>query len=478
MVFQLNPDEKKIFELVSEVSTKVGMPSYVVGGYVRDRLMSRPTKDIDIVCLGDGIQLANEVASHLFPTPKVVVFHRFGTAMFRYRNIDVEFVGARKESYSHDSRKPAVEKGSLHDDQNRRDFTINALAVSLNKEDFGEIIDPFDGIRHIEEKILQTPLDPGKTFSDDPLRLMRAVRFSTQLGFKIEPHTYSALSLYKDRINIVSKERIIMELEKIILSPTPSVGFKILFDTGILKYIFPEMVALHGVEIKDGKGHKDNFYHTLQVLDNLSKMTDNLWLRWAAILHDIAKPATKRYYPDQGWTFHGHENLGAIMTPRIFKKLGLPLDHRMKYVQKLVQLHLRPISLTKENITESAIRRLLFDAGDDIDDLMLLCEADITTKSPEKLKTYRENYELVRAKLITVEEKDKIRNWQPPVTGEMIMETFGIPPSREVGIIKNTIREAILDGDISNTYEEAFTLMLNKGTELGLKQKSIKNADY
>lgn len=469
MVFDIQTHERKIFQLIGEVAKELGFPTYVVGGYVRDRLLARPSKDIDIVCIGSGIRLAQRVASRLHPIPRIAVYSRFGTAMLKHNDLEVEFVGARKESYRHDSRKPTVEEGSLEDDQNRRDFTINALAVSLNEDNFGMIIDPFDGLEHLEEKIIKTPLEPGKTFSDDPLRMMRAIRFATQLDFEIEPLTLKSISQYKDRINIVSKERITAELNKIILADEPSVGFKLLFDTGLLRIIFPEMTALHGVEVRNGKGHKDNFYHTLQVLDNLCKNTHNLWLRWAAILHDIAKPPTKRFHPQHGWTFHGHEALGATMVPRIFRRLRLPLDHKMKFVQKLVRLHLRPISLTKENITDSAIRRLLFEAGNDIDDLMMLCEADITSKNPNKVKKYLENYEMVRDRLKEVEEKDQLRNWQPPVSGELIMDTFGIKPSREVGVIKKAIREAILDGDIANNFEAAYAYMLEKGKELGLE---------
>lgn len=469
MVFDIQPHERKIFQIISTAAKELNVPAYVVGGYVRDRLLGRPSKDMDIVCVGSGIELAQRVAAHLQPVPRVVVYRRFGTAMLKHRDLEVEFVGARKESYRHDSRKPTVEEGSLEDDQNRRDFTINALATSLNERDFGQIVDPFAGMNDLENKIIKTPLEPGRTFSDDPLRMMRAIRFSTQLKFTIEPETLAAISKYKKRIKIVSMERITTELNKIILSDRPSDGFKLLFETGLLKIIFPEMVALQGVEFRNGKGHKDNFYHTLEVLDNLAKNTKDLWLRWSAILHDIAKPPTKRFDPKQGWTFHGHEALGATFVPRIFRRFRLPMDGKMKYVQKLVRLHLRPISLTKENITDSAIRRLLFDAGDDIDDLMLLCEADITSKNPKKVKRYLENYNLVRQKLQDVEESDKIRNWQPPITGELIMNTFGIAPSKPVGVIKNAIREAILDGDIPNEYDAAFQFMIAKGKELGIE---------
>lgn len=471
MVFSIQAHEREIFMLIEQISAQLEMPTYVVGGYVRDRLLGRPSKDMDIVCLGSGIKLAKEMASRLRPIPRVAVYSRFGTAMLKHKDLEIEFVGARKESYRYDSRKPTVEEGSLEDDQNRRDFTINALAVSLNGANFGEIIDPFGGLHHLEEKLIKTPLEPGKTFSDDPLRMMRAIRFSTQLGFKIDDGTLKAIAKYKNRINIVSKERITIELEKIMACPRPSTGFKLLFNTGLLKLIMPELHALHGVEYVNGKGHKDNFYHTLEVLDNLCRNSKNIWLRWAALFHDIAKPPTKRFDPDQGWTFHGHEALGAAMIPRIFRRMRLPMDSKMKFVQKLVRLHLRPISLTKENITDSAIRRLLFEAGDDIDDLMLLCEADITSKNPKKVKRYLENYNMVRQKLKEVEENDRIRNWQPPITGEMIMETFDLSPCRTVGDIKKAIREAILDGDIPNEYDAALQFMLDKGRELGLEPK-------
>lgn len=468
MVFNIQEHERKIFQLIGETANELSFPTYVVGGYVRDRLLARPSKDIDIVCIGSGIQLAQSVAAKLHPRPRIAVYKRFGTAMIKHRSMEIEFVGARKESYRHDSRKPTVEEGTLEDDQNRRDFTINALAVSLNERDYGSIIDPFNGLNHLEQKVIKTPLEPGKTFSDDPLRIMRAVRFATQLDFIIEPETYNAIGRFKNRINIVSKERIITELNKIICSPKPSIGFKLLFNTKLLHIIFPELAAMQGIDDVNGRRHKDNFYHTLQVLDNLTRTSNNLWLRWSAILHDIGKPKTKRWEDGQGWTFHGHEAVGANMVPRIFRRMRLPMDHKMKFVQKMVALHQRPISLTKENITDSAIRRLLFEAGDDIDQLMLLCEADITSKNPNKVKRYLENYELVRQRLKEVEEKDRLRNWQPPISGETIMETFGIPPSREVGIIKMAIREAILDGDIPNEYEPAFQFMLEKGKEIGL----------
>ena len=468
MVFDIKPYERKIFELIKLTAEELGYPTYVVGGFVRDRMLARESKDMDIVCVGSGIELAENLASRLRPIPRIVVYRRFGTAMIKHKDLEIEFVGARKESYSSDSRKPMVEDGSLEEDQNRRDFTINALAVSLNEEDYGEIIDPFNGLHHLELKKIKTPLEPGKTFSDDPLRMMRAIRFATQLDFKIEEETLESIAHSRNRINIVSKERITSELRKIIMSDVPSVGFKLLNDTGLLDIIMPEVAELRGVEIRNGKAHKDNFFHTLEVLDNVSRITQNEWLRWSALLHDIAKPPTKRFNEKVGWTFHGHEVLGAAMVPRIFKKLRLPLDHKMKYVQKMVTMHLRPISLTKENITDSAIRRLVFDAGEDMDDLLKLCNSDITSKNPKKVDKYKANFELVKQKIIEVEEKDQIRNWQPPISGELIMKNFNIPPSREVGIIKKAIREAILEGDIKNDYEEAYQFMLDKGKELGL----------
>ena len=472
MVFNIEEGERKILIEIGKVADTLNYQTFVVGGYVRDRLLGRENKkDIDVVCVGSGIKLAEQVVEQLRPKPRLVVYRRFGTAMFRHRGMEIEFVGARKESYRKDSRKPAVEEGTLEDDQFRRDFTINTLAVSLNQRNFGTLIDPFEGMSHLEEKKIVTPLDPDKTFSDDPLRMMRAIRFASQLhGFYIEAKTKESIARNAHRIKIVSKERITVELEKILRTAKPSVGFELLFDTGLLEIIFPEMAALHGVEYINGKGHKDNFYHTLEVVDNLCKKTDNIWLRWSAVLHDIAKPPTKRYNQEVGWTFHGHDALGAAMVPKLFKRMRLPLDHKMKYVQKMVRLHLRPISLTKENITDGAVRRLVFESGEDIDDLMLLCEADITSKNPNKVRRYLENYELVRTRIVEVEERDKLRNWQPPISGELIMETFGIKPSREVGDIKNAIREAILDGDISNEYDEAFAFMLKMGSNLGLKK--------
>lgn len=472
MIINIQPYEREIFTLIGQTAAQLGYQSYVIGGFVRDRLLARSSKDIDIVCVGDGISLAEQVSYKLRPIPRIVVYKRFGTAMLKYKDLEIEFVGARKESYQMDSRKPAVEEGSLEDDQNRRDFTINALAISLNEEDFGTILDPFNGLYHLEQKMIKTPLEPGKTFSDDPLRMMRAIRFSTQLGFRIEDETFAAIGKNKNRIKIISAERISAELGKIMSSPQPSTGFKKLYDTGLLSLIFPEMAALQGVEVKNGIGHKDNFYHTLEVLDNVARDSDNIWLRWAALLHDIAKPPTKKFDDQLGWTFHGHEVLGAVMVPRIFKALRLPLDHKMKYVQKLVKLHLRPIGLTKEEITDSAVRRLIFEAGEDIDDLMILCKADITSKNEDKKLRYRDNYSRLVEKIKEIEEKDKLRNWQPPITGEDIMVTFGIGPCREVGIIKTAIREAILDGVIANDRCQAEKMMFEEAEKLGLKVKN------
>lgn len=457
-----------IFKIISDCADEMNIPAYVIGGWVRDLLLNRPCKDIDIVAIGSGIELAERVAKKLGNKFHVNVYKNFGTAQIAYEDYDVEFVGARKESYRSESRKPIVENGTLEDDQNRRDFTINALAISLSSKNYGELLDPFNGIKDMESKIIRTPLDPDVTYSDDPLRMMRAIRFSTQLNYTIAANSIASITKNKDRIKIISKERITDELNKIILAPIPSIGFKLLFDTGLLQIIFPEMQALYGIEIRDRKSHKDNFYHTLEVLDNICKTTDDLWLRWAAILHDIAKPPTKRFEEDHGWTFHGHEDKGSRMVPKIFADLKLPLNEKMKYVQKLVLLHLRPIVLAKSEVTDSAIRRLLFEAGDDIDDLMKLCEADITSKNEYKVQKYLKNFELVRQKLKEVEEKDNIRNWQPPISGEDIMKAFNIKAGPEVGIIKNAIREAILDGIIKNDHKEAYNFMLEKGKEIGL----------
>ncbi len=466
--------EHPIFNVVAEAAGELGMDAYVIGGFVRDLVLKRPSKDIDVVCVGDGIALAAMVAQKLPHRPKVNVFKNFGTAMLRAGEWEVEFVGARKESYREHSRKPEVEQGTLDDDLKRRDFTINALGISLNKQNYGELIDEFNGAKDMRRKIIRTPLEPGITFSDDPLRMMRAIRFATQLGFDIDPDTFDAIADNKGRIKIVSQERITDELNKIILSPVPSYGFKLLFTSGLLHLIFPKMVELHGVETINGNSHKDNFYHTLQVLDNVAQVSDDLWLRWSAIMHDIAKPDTKRFHPKAGWTFHGHEDRGARMVPRLFRDLKLPLNEHMKFVQKLVRLHLRPIALVKETVTDSAIRRLLFEAGDDIDALMKLCRADITSKNDTKVKRYLQNFDKVEKRLVEVEESDKLRNFQPVITGEIIMETFGLKPSKTVGEIKEALTEAILEGKVKNEFEDAYALMLHLGEQKGLEVASNK----
>jgi putative nucleotidyltransferase with HDIG domain len=460
----------KIFETLSTVVTSEKVQAYVIGGWVRDCILKRdhPDKDIDIVVIGSGIEIAKKAARKIHPGTKVSVFKSFGTAMFRNLEYEIEFVGARKESYDKNSRKPVVEDGTLEDDQKRRDFTINTLAISINKETFGEFLDPFGGLDDLKKKIIRTPLEPDKTFSDDPLRMMRAIRFATQLNFTIEEETFNSIKENADRIKIVSVERIVTEFNKIIMSSHPSRGFILLEKAGLLRIVFPELDNLKGIETKEGKAHKDNFHHSIKVLDNISKNTDNLWLRWAALLHDIAKPVTKKYLPETGWSFHGHEFVGSKMVPDIFKKLKLPLNEKMKYVQKIIDLHLRPIALSQDIVTDSAIRRLLFEAGDDIDDLMDLCEADITSKNEAKKTKHLENFKLVRNKLKEIEEKDAVRNFQPPVDGSEIILTFGIKPGKEVGVIKNAIREAILDGIIPNEHEAARKLMIKKGVELGL----------
>ena len=457
-----------VFQVVSDIVDEKGLVAYTIGGYVRDLILGRPSKDIDIVVLGSGISLARSVARVLH-IRDIAVYKNFGTAMIRYNDVEVEFVGARRESYSKDSRKPAVEEGTLEDDQKRRDFTINTLALCLNKSHFGELTDPFNGLEDIKQGIIRTTADPEYTFSDDPLRMMRAIRFASQLQFTLDEKTYKGIVSQIDRMNIISAERITEEIHKILLTPQPSVGFMLLEQTGLLHKIFPELADLKGVDVKEGLRHKDNFLHTLQVVDNVSQMNGNIWLRWAALLHDIGKPATKSFSPEQGWTFHGHDHVGQKMIPQIFRRLRLPMNEKMKYVKKMVALHLRPIALVDDEVTDSAIRRLLYDAGEDVEDLMLLCEADITSKNEKRIRKYQSNFRHVRQKIKEIEKKDRIRDFQPPVRGETIMETFRIKPGRYVGIIKNAIKDAILDGEISNNYEEAFHFMLKKGEELGLK---------
>ena len=464
----ITSEELFILHLVGEAANELQYPTYAIGGFVRDLILNRSRKDIDIVCQGSGIDLAHLVAQKLPKKTKVSFFKNFGTAMFKYGGIEVEFVGARKESYRRDSRKPIVEDGTLEDDQDRRDFTINAMAINLDKNNFGQLVDPFNGLEDLKNGIIKTPLAPDITFDDDPLRMLRAIRFATQLQFKIEQETYFSIKRMSTRIAIVSMERIADELNKIILSEIPSTGFKHLFNTQLLPIIFPEMQNLHGVSMVENYGHKDNFYHTIKVLDNVADRSPDLWLRWAAILHDIAKPLTQRFEEGHGWTFHGHDAVGAKMVPRIFSHFKLPLNEKMKFVQKLVALHLRPISLTKENITDSAIRRLIVDANEDLEALLTLCEADITSKNPDKVRKYTKNLHLVKQKIEEVEERDHLKNWQPPIDGESIMKIFNIRPGKEVGILKNAIKEAILEGAIKNEYTDAFDFMVKKGIEIGL----------
>jgi poly(A) polymerase len=466
--------DKKVFRTISEITTTNQQKAYIIGGFVRDLVLGRPSKDVDIVVEGSGIKLADQVAKSLNPNIKVSYFKSYGTAMFKYKNIEYEFVGARKESYNRDSRNPIVESGTIQDDQLRRDFTINALAINLNKDAFGEITDPFDGFLDIEKGLIRTPQDPQVTFSDDPLRMLRAIRFATQLNFRIDDDAYAAISKNVERLKIITQERINVELNKILLAPKPSIGFKILYDTGILAYIFPELSDLQGVEIKNEMAHKDNFFHSLRVLDNLAEMSDDLWLRWSALLHDVGKARTKRFLDGHGWTFHGHEFVGARMVPGIFKRLKLPLNQKMKYVQKMVGLHMRPIILVEDVVTDTAVRRFLFDAGDEVEDLMTLCEADITSKNHEKVQKYLNNYKIVRQKLKTVEEKDRIRNFQPPITGEMIIMAYELSPSKVIGDIKKAIKNAILDGEMSNDFDEAWDFMLEFAQNQGLILKKTK----
>lgn len=463
------PLKHPIFGILSDIAHEKGIEAYAIGGYVRDLLLHRPSKDIDIVVHGSGIELA-EAAARKLGNLNVSVFKNFGTAMFRYKGMEIEFVGTRKESYRSDSRKPIVEEGTIDDDQKRRDFTINALAISLSKENYGTLIDPFGGLEHLDERLIKTPLEPGITFSDDPLRMMRAIRFASQLNFRIEENTFKAISEYKKRLPIVSMERIMDEFNKIMLSPEPSKGILLLDQTGLLDMFFPELTALKGVEAVNGIKHKDNFYHTLTVLDTLSLYSEDLWLRWAALLHDIGKPVTKKFVQGQGWTFYGHNHVGERIVGKIFNRLKLPQNEKMKYVQKLVNLHMRPIILSEEEVTDSAVRRLLFDAGDDIDALMTLAEADITSKNESKVKRFLANFQIVRSKLKEVEEQDSIRNFQPPISGEEIIETFNLPPCRAIGDIKSAIKEAILDGVIGNNYDEARIYMLKVAEEMGIKK--------
>lgn len=473
MFINCNEKELSILKKIGKAADEADMPCFLIGGFVRDKILNRPTKDIDIVCLGNGIELANKVSQTIDDKTEISFFKNFGTAQLKAGGFEIEFVGARKESYNPESRKPFVMPGSIEDDQRRRDFTINAMAISLNKGSYGIFTDPFNGMEHLQKKIIKTPLTPERTFNDDPLRMMRAIRFASQLGFEIENETFNAIIKEADRIKIVSTERITEEFNKIIMTKKPSIGFNLLHNSNLLKLIFPELVLLEGAEYIDGKGHKDNFSHTLQVLDNLSLVTEDIWLRWAAILHDIAKPATKKFEAGHGWTFHGHEVLGGRMVQKIFNRFKLPQNEKMKFVKKMVEMHLRPISLTKENITDSAIRRLLFDAGDDIDQLMTLCKADITSKNKVKVKRFQQNFDMVAKRIELVEQNDKMRNWQPPITGEIIMKKYQLPPCKQVGDLKSAIREAILDGIIPNDFESAYNFMEKQAAKFGIVTKNI-----